>query len=326
MRRPFWEVLKNHGLSIPRRFKPQPGEHPLISFNNLAKIYADALPEDWAFVKDSNGELYCLPPEISTVLTCFNSGSQPVFKIARHFGEQLAKVDLQLSVNFLQSTGGFVWIEFPDNLRFEMPYTDGKYYGENALVWVVVQEGGPGALEFKLHRDGGELQAYIYICSPLFFKNGGHTLEWDSIKIAVSKENPSIDYALNAAMFNHLGSEKIGKIGPEAAKHYQYVLKALLYIMSGEPDLRAYRPPKTDTKNPKKIRQFLRQHAEEPMIPMTLVGYDFKKPAEYRVGETSVTGHFRWQPYGEGRTKVKLIWIDEHLRHYKKTETPDGND
>jgi hypothetical protein len=47
------------------------------------------------------------------------------------------------------------------------------------------------------------------------------------------------------------------------------------------------------------------------------VGYNLTLPREYTVDSTTVSGHFRWQPYGPGRTLVKHIYIEPHIRSYK---------
>lgn len=53
-------------------------------------------------------------------------------------------------------------------------------------------------------------------------------------------------------------------------------------------------------------------------LPYRLYGSDFKLPErEYSVDATVVSGHFRWQPYSEGRSKLKHIYIKPHIRHYK---------
>ena len=82
------------------------------------------------------------------------------------------------------------------------------------------------------------------------------------------------------------------------------VMNALLYLHSGTPDLREYKVPQAS----RRIRDdHIRRYGKEPCI---LVGYDWKKPRL----EHSVRGHWRWQPYGEKLSKVKLIWIDAHNR------------
>lgn len=343
----YWEFLLRNDLWVPHRFKKVPGQHPMITLNELGKKYQSAGKNGLCRLQDPEDPdgVFLFPPEISMVMTEFYSGKRLVYKIARHFGEQLAKVNLNLSVTILRETDGFVWIEFPDNLRYRLSYSDGEFYSQGALVWVVTKDGGPDAFEFTITRTGEEIQAYIYVMSPLFDRDGNPTMQFDSLKIAVPKGASSVEQSVIAALSNHLGNyNDKGEFDPDvinfgksdfgssnariinvdtSSHYYFYLLKCLIYIQSGDPDLRKYRPPKIESKNPKKIRSFYRKHHDNSLIPMILVGYDFKKPVVYQVGETSVTGHFRWQPYGEGRTKVKLIWIDEHLRHYKTEPTKE---
>lgn len=102
-------------------------------------------------------------------------------------------------------------------------------------------------------------------------------------------------------------------------KVIKFTFKCLLYLNSGNPDLREYRAPRIPlTRDKKKLRRFEKEMAEQSTIPMTLVGFDFKKPKIYTVGSAHVMGHFRWQPYGERLSKLKLIWIDPHIRHYEE--------
>jgi hypothetical protein len=48
-----------------------------------------------------------------------------------------------------------------------------------------------------------------------------------------------------------------------------------------------------------------------------LVGYNMKLPRTYTVDSTIVSGHFRWQPHGPGRSLLKHIYIEPHPRNYK---------
>lgn len=48
--------------------------------------------------------------------------------------------------------------------------------------------------------------------------------------------------------------------------------------------------------------------------------YEFHKDFNFVVDATVVSGHFRFQPFGEGRKKVKLIYIEPHVRRFKTTE------
>lgn len=47
-----------------------------------------------------------------------------------------------------------------------------------------------------------------------------------------------------------------------------------------------------------------------------VLGQNFSFPKEYSCGEVSVSGHFRWQPYGPGWSLMKHIYIKPHSRNY----------
>lgn len=104
----------------------------------------------------------------------------------------------------------------------------------------------------------------------------------------------------------------------EAMQLYRFLINALVYIKSGDPDLRDYTPPKKPANFSGRERAWVRANRENSLYPMTLVGFGYKKPNLRHVDESAVTGHFRWQPYGTGRTQVKLIWISAHVRKYEK--------
>jgi hypothetical protein len=96
----------------------------------------------------------------------------------------------------------------------------------------------------------------------------------------------------------------------------RYIFNIILYIYSGEPDLRLLKG-KVSKKKPKDLKKWHRKHRDMSQVDVTLVGFNFKKPKQYTVDGTIVTGHWRWQPYGPERQLVKLIWIDSHERSFK---------
>jgi hypothetical protein len=96
-------------------------------------------------------------------------------------------------------------------------------------------------------------------------------------------------------------------------KFIQMVSKCLLYIQSGDPDLRAEPGIWSQSKKEKKVRIHNRNHCRFDVVN---VGYSYNG-IRYHIDEAAVSGHFRWQRYGENLSKVKLIWIDEHVRKYK---------
>lgn len=100
----------------------------------------------------------------------------------------------------------------------------------------------------------------------------------------------------------------------------EFICRCIAYIRSADPDLRHLRPEIPKHASERKLKAF---KAENPnLFPVTWVSWDWKRPRVYGVDETSVTGHFRWQPCGKRdpdtgiMTQTKLIWIDEHIRHF----------
>lgn len=94
-------------------------------------------------------------------------------------------------------------------------------------------------------------------------------------------------------------------------------LNTIAYIDSGNPDLRHLRKPRRKEKQIKMGTSF-----DSLDFPngVTLVGFDFKKKRIIREGEIPVSGHFRWQPCGKGRSKVELIFIEPYIKPNKQQE------
>jgi hypothetical protein len=96
----------------------------------------------------------------------------------------------------------------------------------------------------------------------------------------------------------------------------EFCLKVLLYIHTGDPDLQPEAKRYPCATNKEKYLRHIENHC-----PFTVhtIGYSFHERHRH-IDSTVVTGHFRWQPYGPKLSKVKLIWIDEHSRNYKKED------
>lgn len=236
----------------------------------------------------------------------FAAQGERVFKLAREFGEQLAKVDLKLAPSLATTHGKWICIEFPDSVEFR----DGDDVFHCAYVCA------DRAAPYVVDSWGQHPHMIVRIHFPCYNNRavGDVPAESNALALTFMSETESIESSLQRAKdrsTHPIGNDEV----------IRYLLKAIVYIDSGDPDLREYRPPrKPMTHDPKKLRRWNREHADHCKIPMTLVGYNFKKPTVYTVGETTVTGHFRWQPYGAGRERVKLIWIDPHVRHYGAKE------
>jgi hypothetical protein len=240
---------------------------------------------------------------VATIMT-FRLRGEKIYKIARNFGEQLhrtAKLDISGALVPLTNS---VCIEFPDSIRFKMPATNDSY-AHCAYVYTIDDK------NIRIEQGEGIKTLYraVQMLVPHYTGDGTLLMRYDRVGLVFTDPKESIETVIERSMR--------ASTSPFSVDMAHYVMKCLMYIHSGDPDLRAYRAPRAETQNPKKLRRFAKDHANQSLVNMTLVGYDFKKGVVYTKDETSVTGHFRWQPYGPARMQVKLIWIDEHVRHFK---------
>lgn len=244
------------------------------------------------------------------IYSVFQAAGEKIFKIAREFGENLARAPLDIDHKYLPTfKGQLICIEFPEALRFHDPVNNDYFQ----CAFVACEENTHGAIDYW----GQTPKKIVDILFPCLDTDGNAKLEANNL-VVTFREGDTLQTSMERA--RNRSSHPIHCDGV-----VEFVLKCLVYIDSGNPDLREYRAPRTPkTENVKKLRRWTRQHDNLSLLDMTLVGYDFKKPREYQVGETLVTGHFRWQPYGENRSKVKLIWIEPFTRQYGKAEEENG--
>lgn len=89
------------------------------------------------------------------------------------------------------------------------------------------------------------------------------------------------------------------------------ILKALIYVCSGNPDLRDQRDK--ILYKPKSLEP-LASYREYTPLPYKLVGFTWKKSAEYKAGSWGVQPFMRYQPSGPGRSQYKWVLVKEHER------------
>lgn len=238
-----------------------------------------------------------------------------VYKIGEDFGRVLMKADLKAPVAALEYDGIIRCIEFPDSIEFNMGDGD---WGRVAYVAAYARVDEDDKY-FILEGEKFDLRVEIVV--PLMrlqsrILQSGH----DNIRVML-KSGEDLETGVTRSL------DKIAKDGHQcgfSVEMVSYIVKCLLYIHSGEPDLRAFRPMlKPRHSDPKKhVKAIERWRASNWFdIPVTLVGFDYQKPRQYAVDETFVDTHLRWQPCGPGRRQVKLVWVSPHVRHFKKTDT-----
>jgi hypothetical protein len=218
-------------------------------------------------------------------LSDFVRDKAKVYKIASIFGKHLAKTDLNVPTNMIPDIDKSWWLEFPNDVTF---------IGDNGEKFCC-------CVTILLRNARGERT--LQISSPDDMTN--LNMETGSESVAVIHIEDDMNLSENLEKFE---SEYGKSVIPKEMIHY--IVKCILYIESGEPDLE-HVGHRSSTTNPQKQRR-----SDKPPFEIVRVGYGFHGKMRH-VDETTVSGHFRWQHYSTNMSKVKLIWIDEHTRKFK---------
>lgn len=264
--------------------------------------------------KDIRANLAMVFAETFALCSAFCQSGERVYKIARAFGEELSKVELDFPLSKIPQDEHILCVEFPDSIRFPVVIDNEKvthkFYVQNIFIALTKNIFDDNWSPLVPHAQGNNPKTTMSFWVPLTDEKG---VTYDTLT-SFNLPFYSDDELLSDVMKKHIPD----KLGEEFKQAIQYAFKCWVYIHSGDPDLREFKPVlPTYTTNRKKLERFHAANPQEALIPMTLVGFNFQKPIEYSKDMTTVSGHFRWQPWGARRERVKLIWIDAHERHYK---------
>jgi hypothetical protein len=315
MRKPHWEWMKDEfDLTIKslveyreskyKEKKPLGLLAKLIAMQNYLKKTAPKMVPN----KDST---FAITQYVFSFYALFTLDGEKIYKMAREFSEELKKVSLDIQSKYLPVTHQLICIELPDHMRFfagEQKYVHSIYVGLSDEPDMINRSEDKDVKKvmfciLPLYTEAGELDPEIQTTTLTFYSDEETFNE--SLKRTMTLETNTIKYWNKELM--------------------QFILNSVLYINSGDPDLREYRAPRPpQTQKIKKLRLWHKQHENQSLVDMIHVGFDFKKPKIYQVGATTVIGHFRWQPWGpRTEPRVKLIWIDQHERKFNKGEMKD---
>ena len=111
------------------------------------------------------------------------------------------------------------------------------------------------------------------------------------------------------------GSLKERELGNQNFSVFRTILNLVVYTFSDGAEFEEYLPTAKGAFGKKGNKK---AYLNECAVPVISLNANFHK-MHYAVESTNVRGHFRWQPCGENLSRVKLIWIDEHERSFKKT-------
>lgn len=256
---------------------------------------------------------------VADFLRYYVLGEAKIYQLAERFGAHLAKTSLDVPCDALglKIFDSFL-IELPVRFRASDGYFHrsaivniGLWKPERKLESLCASKDKDGRYQFRMedgtvgYADDPKVTKAIYILAP-DYDDTGRCHMMSSYWLGPLLPGKTMGEMLE------MNKQKLGEsiINPE---FIQLVAKTLLYIRSGEPDLVNEIPPPCLSKKPKKIKMHWREHCP---LPVVNVGYGYHGRLFHK-DATAVSGHFRWQPYGEGKAQVKLIWIDEHTRHFK---------
>jgi hypothetical protein len=238
-------------------------------------------------------------------------GESKVYEVAESFGTQLSRANLRIDTKFLPDVGWSCLLEFPKGLCFEH---NGVWH-KSAIIAM-------GSL-----RDEVAERSIQILCPDYATHDGWEFSEGSPHSVAVMPlvEGKTLEDCLallskQSGTFSILTPDQDFGVSPISIECMAFCLKCVLYIHSAKPDLVIEFKPCL-TKNHKKVR---RHYSENAPFPVVKVGFGFHGKT-WHVDQTTVTGHFRWQPCGIGLSRVKLIWIDEHSRFFKTEAIHKGN-
>lgn len=274
----------------------------------LDKVWRSQNVTSWS--ANANDRVSSVPSGFTAYLgEMFFDRGRKTYLIGENFFEALASVDLKVKPSHIQATEDPIWIQYPRPIRIEpnadiikaSGSKDGAIYLRGAFVSVdnVGFTSGVKALHILTYffdRNGKPVpnRTHQLTMTPLYRTDG-------------------IDCTI----------EEVLELGGDFSfdRHHQLLLlKILIYIASGDPDLRYLQKPSGSRSRREHEKYYEADGQDGYNQSVFLVGFDWKKPKIYHVDGCVVRAHYRWQPCGKNREQVKLILIDQHERHYNTTE------
>lgn len=271
-----------------------------IIFDFLRSINPEAKPESLYEIIDkmsaSHHDMYCYERYIRD--------GKKNYRIAKDFSEALADASLDISCKYIPKTNQAY------NIQFHKEVALTSLFGEKDIAYrncyVTIED---CTTEYDKKR--GYIKR-VMLVFPVYMRGEEYYSTYDFVNLVFKDENQKVTEALLDS------AEKLeGKrMTDEGMGIVKYITNILLYLNSGDPDLRELKKPNIPRVS-KNIKKFQKKNKHKTLLDIFDVGFDYMKGITYRVSSTMVRGHFRWQPCGIGREEVKLIWIGEHPRNFE---------
>lgn len=278
MRKTHWEQVKKHQvieLSIrimERTIKATNGMHKHADDFWHIDCVQDHVKGLVPKVFLGNGDNLMMSPLRSLLFYClFKRSGEPLYRMAAAFAEELRQTKMKIPARVIPADNKVVCIEFPEGCKYQ-------------CVYIGCAEG-----------IGSDSRGPVYkrIEFQFMYELGAED-KFDRYTMHFYSEDEDIDDAANLLRESYPNF-------PIALDEIKFALNCFLYIHSGKPDLRDYRPPKRPlTRKPKEQRRYDKMMLGMDEVPVILVGYGFNK-------ETQVGAHL--QRYWTGRGRTDLIWV-----------------
>jgi len=232
------------------------------------------------------------------------------YRIAKDFSEALADASLDISCKYIPKQNSSF------NIQFHKEIVLASLFGEEDVAYrncyVTIED-----CDTEYDKKKGYIKR-VMLVFPVYMHGEDYYSTYDFVNLVFKDDNQKVTEALIDSA-NILENRKLTESGEGIIK---YITNIILYLNSGDPDLRELKKPNIP-KITKNIKKFQKKNKHKPLLDIIEVGFNYMKGINYRVSSTEVRGHFRWQPCGSERSQVKLIWVKEHTRNFDKKVISD---
>jgi len=270
----------------------------------LKSVLADVMPLDHPKYQDVLDEIN---HEVFRHKSFFDDGKK-IYRIAEEFGRELQKVKLNnLTCKYLPKESLSCSIEFPITIApLFFTNTNKTSHYRNCYVTFVVCDGSDPEEVAK-----GNIKK-VSLVFPAYDSEDCYQGFFEYIDLVFRDEDQTLEEVIMKC--EGASDTEVSKEGFDAIK---YVINTLLYLNSGDPDLRHKKVSKSVGINIKNLDKWSRKNKHKAMLSSTLVGFDYMKERTYSVNSAPRRGFFRWQRHGKGNLEIKLIWVEDTTVHYK---------
>ena len=269
------------------------------------------VPSDFMNMMDANTIEHILVSKI------FRDKGNKTYYLSNDFSVALSKLDREIPVNHLPKEFVGYFILGSGALKDESGSVDGGfvYIGPGDALGLSFVDGTPRTetvlsinyFNTSLYEGGiGEIYRFNYSLKDLEAVKLGDFLKANA---DLSKDSVLTDLGLEQKVTDPADLATRAPV-------LRALVNAVLYAASDEPEV-CKLLPLSSYSNKKRVEVKKTVPAQNLCtIPIIMLNHTYKEGITYSVGSTVVQAHLRWQRCGPQLSKVKLIWVKEHERHY----------